>query len=495
MSDLTVAAPLREALTAAGYRYDAVIDLLGPVAHAALERNETTPALRATTDGSPLSTLIRLFLLQQPVPLDDAERALAGLVDRLATIGVLSRSVAEVAARLDVRPYATDRGDDLWLIADLTPGLDGGPHQVGPDHVLGVSSASTSLAQLTVRDEVGSALDLGTGCGVQALHLTDHVDRVVATDVNPRALWLARLNAALAGVDETVEVREGSYFEPVSAERFDLVVTNPPFVISPGTGERLVYRDSGLPGDRVVEQIARDLPDRLTDGGWGQILGNWVIRADQAWDQRLEEWLGPECDALVVQRERIDTAAYVEMWLKDAGHHGGPGYRERYDTWMSWFAEQQVEEIGFGWINLHRTGGGTHELIEWPYTVEQPVAPAIAEWGRAVAVSHGLDDAALLAAHLRLRPDVTQETHGRPGAADPERVVLRQQTGLCRARSVDTATAAVAGACDGDLPVGALVDAVAGLLAEDAVALRATQVPVLRELLTEGFVSVSSEQH
>ncbi len=76
---------------------------------------------------------------------------------------------------------------------------------------------------------------------------------MVATDVNARALRMARFNAALNDLS-AIDVRDGSFFEPVAGERFDLISTNPPFVISPATGERLVYRDSGLPGDRVVER-------------------------------------------------------------------------------------------------------------------------------------------------------------------------------------------------------------------------------------------------
>ena len=91
---------------------------------------------------------------------------------------------------------STDGGDHFWVVSDLTPGLDGGPQRVGADHVLGISPASTSLAQLTLREPVGAALDLGTGCGVQALHLAAHSGTVVATDVNERALRLTRFNAA-----------------------------------------------------------------------------------------------------------------------------------------------------------------------------------------------------------------------------------------------------------------------------------------------------------
>ncbi|NYI99377.1 hypothetical protein HNR19_000076 [Nocardioides thalensis] len=479
-----LAAPLRDALLAADFTYAAVSELLGEVAHTALSRNETTPALRRTADaGSPLATLTRLFLLQHAVSAEAAERALPGLVDRLAAGGMLVRSVGEVAARLDCRPYTAD-DVDLWVVSDLTPGLDGAPHRVSADHVLGISAASTSLAQLTLRDEVGSALDLGTGCGVQALHLAEHSDRVVATDVNRRALDVARFNAALNGVADRVEVRDGSFFAPVAGERFDLIATNPPFVISPATGERLVYRDSGLPGDRVVEDIVRTAPDHLAEGGWCQVLANWVVAEDRPWDERLAAWLPDDCDAFVVQRETLDPSAYVELWLKDSGHHGGPDYPQRYDTWLSWLEQQGVAGVGFGWINLRRTGAGgaVHTLLEWPYDVEQPIAPAIGEWATAVHSTVAADS------RLTTREDVRQETVGPVGAEDPATILLRQQRGFRRARQVDTVMAAVVGACDGELTVGQILDAVAQLLERDAVALRETYLPEVEELVHEGFL-------
>lgn len=486
---------LREALTAARFTYDEVADLLGPLAHAALGRNETTPGLRRTRGGSPLETLVRLFLLQAPVAREAAEEALPGLVDRLAVEGLLEQSVGEVAARMDVRPYATDAADggSLWVVSDLTPGLDGAPQRVGTDYVLGISPASTSLAQLTIREQVGRSLDLGTGCGVQALHLATHSSHVVATDVNTRALWLTRFNAELNELGHKVEVREGSFFEPVRGEGFDLIATNPPFVISPATGERLVYRDSGLPGDRVVEDIVRAAPGLLNEGGWCQILANWVIARDLPWDERLASWLDEETDALVVQREILDPAAYVELWLKDSGHHPATGtvgvedYRQRYDTWLSWMEEQGIEGIGFGWINLHRVAAGDarRELLEWPYDVEQPVAGAIASWGRAVRARVDADT------RLVLAPQVQQEAVGAPGAEDPAAVVLRQQHGLRRARQVDTVTAALVGACDGELTLGQILDAISQLLDLDPAGTRATYEPLAEELLAEGFLTLA----
>lgn len=472
---------LRSALVIAGFTYDGVAEVLGQVAHDALARNETTPALRRTGGGWPLETLIRLFLLQTPVELAAAERALPGLVGPMTAEGLLAETVGEVVARLDVRPYAAD-DRPLWVVSDLTPGLDGSANRVGPDHVLGISSASTSLAQLTLREPVERSLDLGTGCGVQALHLATHSGSVVATDVNPRALRWARFNLALNEIATPVDVRSGSFFEPVAGERFDLIATNPPFVISPASGQQLVYRDSGLPGDQVVEHIVRHGPEHLTQGGWCQVLANWAIPAAGDWQERLAGWVPEGCDAYVVQREVLDPAAYVELWLKDAGLHGGVDYLVRSDSWLNWFDEQGVEAVGFGWINLRRSGGSVREFLEWPYDVEQPIAPAIRDWALALDAHVDLDS------RLVARPDVRQETFGPPGAADPETVVLRQQRGLRRARGADTVEAALVGACDGELSVGQILDALSDLLGLDPAQARETYLPVVRELVAEGYL-------
>jgi hypothetical protein len=495
---------LREALTAAEFTFDRVAEVLGTTGHAALSRNETLPGLRATGGGTPVETLTRLWLLQAPVPTSQVERALPGLLDPLCNAGLLERSVGEVRARVDVRPYATEEAD-LWVTSDLTPGLDGGPARVAPDHVLGISSAATSLAQLTVREPVDRSLDLGTGCGVQSLHLATHSRQVVATDVNRRALGLTRFNAELNGLADRIEVREGSFFEPfetaagqppggppLAGELFDLVATNPPFVISPATGERLVYRDSGLPGDRVVEHIVRGVPRHLRVGGTAQVLANWMVVRDQPWEERLSSWIDG-CDAWVVQRETVDLPTYVELWLKDAGLHGTPEYHQRYDTWLSWFEEQGAEAVGFGWINLRQVDSEPMLRLEnWPYDVEQPIGPEVQAFFDRTAALRTTSDTELAASRLVARSDVRQETYGAPGAEDPEEIVLRQQRWVRRARQVDTVEAALVGACDGELTVLQILDALAGLLDQDVQEVRSTYLPVVRDLVTEGFLDLGA---
>ena len=224
-----------------------------------------------------------------------------------------------------------------------------------PDYVLGIAPASLNLAGLVVPGEVGSALDLGTGCGVQALHLSRRAARVVGTDVNERALRLAALTAALNEVE--VDLRAGSLYEPVAGERFDLIVSNPPFVVSPPGPDRLTYRETPWAGDAAVEHLVRQAPAYLTEGGWLQTLANWAHRRGEDWRDRVGDWLGDR-SAWAVQREVLGCEEYAELWLRDAGLHGTPAYLERYDEWLRWFDGQSIEAIGMGWIALHPSRAG-----------------------------------------------------------------------------------------------------------------------------------------
>ena len=494
MLHATDAHALAGRLADAGYTLEATTERLGDAAVAALARNTTPAARDALGDATDAQAdLMRLFLLHDAVP---ARRLGAAIGDTapLLDAGVLTRDGEDLRAGIEIRPYAAtaDPGEpgafDGWVAHDLIPTLDGRIDAPRSDYVLGLSPASSTLAQMTIRRPVGRALDLGTGCGVQSLHLATHADEVVATDLNPRAVAFARFTAALNGLD--VDVREGSLYEPVAQDGFDLIVTNPPYVMSPPTGERLVYREGGFTGDGLVEQVVRGGAARLNPGGTLQVLGNWAITEGQPWQERLAGWIDPTgADALVLQRERLDVYEYIEVWLHDAGLVGKPEYAARYREWLDYFAAQGITGVGMGWIMLHAAGRERPDLRfeEWPHAVVQPVEDAFAAHQRGVAAALRSDDD-LLSATWTLRPGVDLETLGRPGEADPEHVVYRQRYGFGRAVETDTALGAVLGACDGELNAATLIHAVADILDADADALAADLLPRLRDLIRQDYL-------
>ncbi|SED28520.1 MULTISPECIES: N5-glutamine methyltransferase family protein [Streptomyces] len=484
-------ARLRDALLAASFTADGLLDLLGAPAYAALARSETVPALRATRGDTPLETLVRLFLLQQPVA--RARVAAVLPVEEAVEAGWLTRVGGdEVAATVDVRPYGGPGGEDWFIVSDLgcAVGGAGGIGQRAEGVVLGVGGASTTLAGITVRTPVAAALDLGTGSGIQALHASRHATRVTATDLNPRALHITALTLALSGAP-AAELREGSLFEPVrDDEKFDLIVSNPPFVISPGA--RLTYRDGGMGGDDLCRSLVQQAGERLNEGGFAQFLANWQHVAGEDWQDRLRSWVPRGCDAWIVQREVQDVTQYAELWLRDAGdHRGDPAdYQARYDAWLDEFEARKVRAVGFGWITLRRTGAAEPSVTveEWPHPVEQPLGDTIRAHFDRLDYLREHDDAALLASHFRLVGEVVQEQVGLPGAEDPEHVVLRQHRGMRRATKVDTVGAGFAGVCDGSLSAGRILDAIAQLMGEDSVRLRDQTPAQIRLLVEQGFL-------
>ncbi|MEU3292974.1 class I SAM-dependent methyltransferase [Streptomyces longwoodensis] len=492
-ADHEVAARLREALLAASFTADGLLDLLGAPAYAALARSETVPALRATRGDTPLETLVRLFLLQQPVPYARVEGVLP--VHACVAGGWLTRvgdAGGDLAATVDVRPYGGPDGEDWFIVSDLgcAVGGAGGIGSRDEGVVLGVGGASTTLAGITVRTPVASALDLGTGSGIQALHASRHATRVTATDLNPRALHITALTLALSGAP-AADLREGSLFEPVrDDESYDLIVSNPPFVISPGA--RLTYRDGGMGGDDLCRSLVQGAGERLNEGGFAQFLANWQHVEGEDWQDRIRSWVPRGCDAWIVQREVQDVTQYAELWLRDAGdHRGDPAeYQARYDAWLDEFEARKVKAVGFGWITLRRTSAAEPLITaeEWPHPVEQPLGDTVRAHFERLDYLRAHDDAALLAGHFRLAGEIVQEQVGLPGAEDPEHVVLRQHRGMRRATKVDTVGAGFAGVCDGTLSAGRILDAIAQLVGEDPVLLRARTPAQIRLLVEQGFL-------
>jgi hypothetical protein len=494
---------LRADLAAAGFTVPGVEDLLGPVAAAALHREEPVPALLATTGDDPRAALVRAFVLGVPVDAADLARALPSLgVAGAERLGLVATAGADVRARVDLRPYEAEDAAgpvDWWIASDLGELATGGALRT--DHVLGVGGASTTLAQVTVREASRRTLDLGTGCGIQALHASRHSDAVVATDISARALGFARFNAALAGLGAAaLDLRLGSMLEPVAGEQFDLVVSNPPFVITPRAAADVPtyeYRDGGRTGDAIVSELVTSVGDVLAPGGVAQLLGNWEVRRGERWDERVGAWLDASgLDGWVVQRELQDPAQYAETWIRDGGttaDRDPEAWRARYAAWLADFASRDVEGIGFGIVVLRRPaedapGGRLRRLEEITGSVRQPLGPAI---GASLAADDWLrarDDAALAAERLRVAEDVTEERYLRPGAVDPQIVLLRQGGGLGRTVQVGTALAGFVGACDGELAIGQIVHALGALLDVGPAAVAADVLPEVRGLVRDGLL-------
>lgn len=546
---------LRADLAQSGWGVESVEALLGPVAAAALQRELRAPALRvvrcalaagagatrasaASTSsdrpslatgvdstssaanapqdsdvaGYKVAVLTALFMLGEPVGAAALETALprTGVAGALAIGLVVPTQSASgeqrYAPAVDLRPHEAEdaHGSVRWWVAsDLGELVTG--QALAPDHVLGIGRAGLTLAALTPRKPVETALDLGVGCGIQTLYLLRHVRQVVATDISTRALEFTAFNVALAGVDSArVQLRQGNLLEPVAGQRFDLIVSNPPFVITPPSVRQaglplMEYRDAGGP---ILPVLVRGLEDHLNPDGVAVMLGNWEHREGTSWRTSVNQWIGKSLDAWIIQREVQDPVEYAAMWLRDGGltpERSGVAFENALAAWQEDFDSRQVSGVGMGYLVFHAPSDAAAPgaVVEpWRVLEEVPTSGqgALGEHVAQVIAAHealrGLDDAQVAALKLRTASGLSKEEALTPTPV-PTAPVIRQAEGFGRVIAVGMPEVALLSASDeGLLTVAQIAAAVASLTSEDQAAVLADMVAATRTFAHAGMVTI-----
>jgi methylase of polypeptide subunit release factors len=476
IDDLEGIALLRGALVDAGYTPDAVREALATEVAAGRDSAELPLYLHMLEGGGALAALIKLFLLDIEVTADEAEEALPGLVDRLEEMGVLERRGEAVKALIEIVPTET-----LLLACDAFQ-----KELATADHVLGVSAPARVLAWLTVREPVERALDLGTGNGHHALLAARHAEQTTAIDINPRALRFARFNAIMNGAP--IDFREGSLFEPVAGETFDLIVSNPPYVISPES--EIAYRDSGMPGDSFSETIVRRLPAHLEPGGIGVVLISWLHPWEADWTLPVRGWLeGAGCDAILLRYAVHAPLDYAAAWNRP--YRGDP---EKYGAgiarWAEYFDRLGIEAISWGAIVLRRRDG---DNWFFPYSsTSDHITGASEQLLRLIAAQDFLAEAGreeLLDAVMIVAPEhrIDQKIRLQDGGELIERNILRLERGLCFEVSIDAFAERVLALLDGVRTLRDVLVEAAAEFEAPLVEFVDNSIPVMRRLVELGF--------
>jgi methylase of polypeptide subunit release factors len=472
------AVELARLLRAAGYEPPRIQQRLA-TGEELLARSPELPAyLRRLGDADELAVLVRLFLLGVPV----ARPRFAGVVGAelqalLARAGLLLEDGDAIHGAARLVPH-----DELLIASDHVGTAEG-----HADHVPGVHRPSVALAHLTVRGQGERALDVGTGNGIQAILLAAHAERVVATDVNPRALGYAAFNAALNGASN-VETRHGSFFEPVEGERFDLVVANPPYVVSPESA--YLFRDAGMRGDAVSEQVVREAPAVLAPGAFASLLICWALDPEDP-AARPRTWLeGSGCDAFLLHTSTDDPIETAAVWNRELIDRP-EAYAEALDRWLTYYRELGIEQLGYACIVLRaRTDGreGWVETLGLPRAALRPAGRHVRKLfeahDRLAELERG---GSLLDRRLRVVDDalVTQETRFADGRWHAESVTLRLESGLPFSAELDAPTAWLIRALDGSQTLRAALEAAL----EDDVAPEAGMA-VARRMAEVGFLEL-----
>lgn len=246
-------------------------------------------------DETPAALALRLLVLNENLTAAQADSLFGdALATALKDAGLLLPDKAGWRF-----PLHLELVNQLMIVSD--------PQGHDPATVMAVGGSTQLLAAACYpQSDIARALDLGCGSGTLALLMSAACREVVASDVNPRALQLARFNAALNGITN-VQWRLGHLFEPVAGERFDLIVSQPPFLPRAQGAPNVLYLHGGARGDELVLELLSKAPQHLAQQGTSIVLSDFPLMAEPL-HQRLRATV-PEGGLMLLHAEHATAAA------------------------------------------------------------------------------------------------------------------------------------------------------------------------------------------
>jgi hypothetical protein len=476
---------LRDFVTEAGYSEEGLRETLGTVDPPMPQLRNLPRFLDLTRQTTRFNHLVRWFLLGQSV-----SKATAGSTtpdwfrDTCVELGLLR--VEDDAYRSNILLLPFDR---MLIASDcyVEPGATT-PY----DHVLTINPSARHTLNFTIRKPSRATLDLGTGCGIQAMAAARHSEDVVATDLNPRATAYATFNARLNGL-ENVNCLTGDLFAPVADRRFDLIVCCPPFVLAPA--KEFLYRDNDMKLDRFCRHLAREAPAFLNDGGYFQMISEWVSLQGETWRERISEWFDRgSCDVWVLKHYSRSPRDYAQTRLRESFQVSPEQDAVTYSEWMDYYRKEGVEAMHGGLVTMRRRARKQWLVIEeLNQNVTEPVGDAILNrfTCRDLLEAHE-DDHRLLELRPRLLSEVRLERDSRPdnghwlGLAPR----LRLSSGFRPRIGVEPEVADFLVRLTGDARLGDLIQDLAAAVDVDPERVQAECLALVRLMIERGFLAL-----
>ncbi len=456
--------------------------VIGANEAASMKKGNQALLLHRTAESTPLNTLLRWFLIGAPVKKARAEATLTSAeMDDLENCGLIEAGDEGFTSSVLVSPY-----EGFLLAADRLTELESGENA---EAVLMVNRTTWRLGEFMLREPVRSTFDLGAGCGALSLLAARHSKEVVATDLNPRAVQFARFNAALNGVTN-IECIVGDSWEPVAGRRFDRIISNPPFFISPTS--RSMFSDNPFDLDEFCRRLVRQAGEYLEPGGVYQMVFEWAEIEGEPWQDRLTEWVeGTGCDAWIAKGYSLTSDRYAHQRITEKAVDPAQ-LDEIFGEWQSYFDARGVVAIHGGVLALKRRSGAN-----WIQIGELPAGLADA----AEAVRRRLDS--LDYAHdsetdeelLQTRPmlsdaaELAQRLRLEDGGWKIVGMQLELRDGLPDKLPADPSVLGMLSALDGKRTLAEIAAAVAQRAERDPGQVAAECARLIRALAIRGFIT------
>lgn len=473
---------LRAFLSEAGFTEDNLRGALGMKELPSSRLRNFARLLDKSREANCINTLVRWFWIGTPQAATLAEQHLPSwFIPFALECGLLRRQGQDLCPEAMLFP-----ADKFMFAADHTHKIDSADSEL----VLWPNPTSRLLWRFTIRRPAREALDLGTGTGIQALMAAGHSEKVIATDLNPRAVAFAAFNARLNGI-ENVECIVGDGFEPVAGRKFDLIVSNPPFFITPAP--QYLFCDNPLDLDQLCRRLARAAPTYLNEDGYFQMLCEWAEVRGQSWHERLDEWFeGTGCDVWVLKGYSEDPAEYAEERIRTIRRTPEMD-SELYHDYMAYYRERGVEAIHGGLVAMRRRSGPNWMFFEdVQHTPKEPFGDLVQQTFaiRDFLQLHGTDGDLLglkpkLAADVHVEQDFKQTETG--WKRESQR--LRQKKGMDPLMGLEPIVAEFISGFDGQRTLEEVIGAFSSKVDAPFGQVQKECLEAVRKLIERGFLT------
>jgi predicted RNA methylase len=375
--------------------------------------------------------------------------------------------------------------DDFFVAADHPSAME----RQDSDLVLWPNPTSKFLSRFAVRRHSRATLDLGTGSGILALVASRFSDTVVATDLNKRAIGFAEFNAGLNDI-ENIETASGDCFSPVTGRKFDLILSNPPFFITPQAD--YLFCDNTMELDGLCRRLIKEAPVHLNEDGYMQMLCEWAQIKGQPWEERVAEWLQKTgCDGWVMKGLTQDPEEYAQHRIRETSADTSRD-AQNYSAYMSYYRQREVEAIHDGLIVLRRREGPNFVRIE-----EVPPTPTgnLSDLILSTFAAHDLvrnhsTDEKLLLIHPTLAPHARLEQRCIPASGHwkTESLVLRLTSGFPFHMDVQPLVADFLVSCDGSRTAQEVIEELAKKANVELDRVTRECLNMIRNLIERGFM-------
>jgi len=426
----------------------------------------------------PAAVIARLWAYGDTVNADELSQALDGaLAEGLQRVGVLRRHEDGFRGAMRLVPFC-----GLWIASD---------EMHGGDPVMGPGATTDELARAIPRD-AGRVLDVGCGAGSLALVAASRgATEVVGVDLHPRATEWSRINATLNELP--IELHSGDLTAPVKGRTFDLVLSQPPFVVKPAQVQATTYLHGGAMGDELTMRLVAEIPEVLAPEGQARLLFDSPTRADVPLWRRLEQAHDDDSIQQLLFVTPGNSPNIQAIGYAASSHPAlGPEYADAVHRYRDHLRLQGIDTCEHALVVLQRRQG----LPSMSVTVEQPSlaevdAEVIAATWAAIALA-SRPEAELMQVVLGLAPGawlVQEQACG----GDESRLKLRLPPGRGGEEELSDAAALLFDLIGEPAPLSVVIERYAAECEAEPEDVRAGVIDFVRKSLVSGRLVAAEE--